>query len=114
MLRDSMKQEINVIVVKRNDRKNLSLRYDDPIDGKRREKTSGTTNMKAALRAAGEWQAELNANGAASPGLMRWEQFREEFSDNYLAHYSYSYARNVESPQFDVGSMGGWYPGSSR
>ena len=27
---------------------------------------------------------------------MRWVQFREEFSDNYLAHYSNSYARNVE------------------
>lgn len=94
-LRDNMNQEINVIVVKRKGL-NHYLRYNDPVDGKRREKTSGTTSMKAALRAAGEWQAELNANGAASPGLMRWEQFREEFSDNYLAHYSYSYARNVE------------------
>jgi hypothetical protein len=81
-LRDNMNQEINVIVVKRSDRKNLCLRDDDPIDGKRREKTSGTTSMKAALRAAGEWQAVRPADRGG--------------------------------PQFDVGSMGGWYPGSSR
>jgi|GEM_PF-4058861 len=56
--------------------------------------------MKAAQRAAGEWQAELNASGTASPGLMRWEQFREEFTQNYLAHHSESYAVNVDgSPE---------------
>lgn len=91
-----MADEINVIVVKRNDRKNLCLRYTDPVDGKKHEKNSGTTNMKAAQRAAGEWQAELNASGASSPGLMRWEQFREDFSENYLAHYSDGYITNVE------------------
>jgi len=90
-----MSDEINVIVVKRKGL-NLYLRYIDPIDGKRREKNSGTTNMKAAQRAAGEWQAELNASGTASPGLMRWEQFREDFSENYLSHYSQGYITNFE------------------
>lgn len=90
-----MSDEINVIVVKRKGL-NLYLRYIDPVDGKRREKNSGTTSMKAAQRAAGEWQAELNASGTASPGLMRWEQFREDFSENYLAHYSQGYITNVE------------------
>lgn len=87
--------DINVIVVKRKGL-NLYLRYIDPIDGKRREKNSGTTNMKAAQRAAGEWQAELNASGTASPEFLRWEQFREDFRENYLAHNSDSYATNVE------------------
>lgn len=90
-----MADEINVIVVKRKGL-NLYLRYIDPIDGKRREKNSGTTNMKAAQRAAGEWQAELNAGGASSPEFLRWEQFREDFRENYLRHYSDSYANNVE------------------
>ena len=53
-----MPDEIIVNVVKRKGQ-NLFLRYTDPVDGKRREKNSGTTNMKAAQRAAGEWQAEL-------------------------------------------------------
>lgn len=90
-----MADEINVIVVKRKGL-NLYLRYIDPIDGKRREKNSGTTSMKAAQRAAGEWQAELNTSGASSPGFLRWEQFREDFRENYLRHYSDSYANNVE------------------
>jgi integrase len=91
-----MADEINVIVVKRKDRKFLCLRYTDPIDGKKHEKNSGTTSMKAAQRAAGEWQAELNSTGLATSGLVRWEQFREDFRENYLAHYSDSYATNVE------------------
>ena len=90
-----MVDEINVIVVKRKGL-NLYLRYIDPVDGKRREKNSGTKNMKAAQRAAGEWQAELRAAGTSSPAFLRWEQFREDFRENYLAHYSDSYATNVE------------------
>ena len=90
-----MSDEINVIVVKRKGL-NLYLRYIDPVDGKRREKNSGTASMKAAQRAAGEWQAELNAGSTSSPEFLRWEQFREDFRSNYLAHYSDSYAVNVE------------------
>ena len=90
-----MADEINVIVVKRKGL-NLYLRYIDPVDGKRREKNSGTTSMRAAQRAAGEWQAELNAGGASSPEFLRWEQFREDFRENYLKHYSDSYATNVD------------------
>lgn len=90
-----MSDEINVIVVKRKGL-NLYLRYIDPVDGKRREKNSGTTSMRAAQRAAGEWQAELNAGGASSPEFLRWEQFREDFRENYLKHYSDSYATNVD------------------
>jgi integrase len=52
--------------------------------------------MRAAQRAAGEWQAELNAGGASSPEFLRWEQFREDFRENYLKHYSDSYATNVD------------------
>lgn len=55
-----MSDEINVIVVKRKGR-NLFLRYTDPVDGKRREKNSGTTDMKTAQRVAVEWQTELRA-----------------------------------------------------
>ena len=66
------------------------------MDSKRHEKNSGTVSMKAAQRAAGEWQAELNTSGVASRGLMSWEQFREEFSDGYLSHYSATYVNNVE------------------
>ncbi len=90
-----MSDDINVIVVDRG-RRFLYLRYTDPIDGKIHEKSARTQSMKAAQRAAGEWLAELNSTGLASSGLVRWEQFREDFRENYLAHYSDSYATNVE------------------
>ena len=73
-----MSDEINVIVVKRKDRKNLCLRYTDPVDGKKREKNSGTTNMKAAQRAAGEWQAELRA-GKGTSSTTKWSVFTEAY-----------------------------------
>ncbi len=91
-----MADEINVIVVKRKNR-NLYLRFTDPIDGKRHEKDSGTTSMKAAQRAAGEWQAELNASGIAAVKSVRWADFREDFAEHYLAHESDSYAAGVEA-----------------
>ena len=72
-----MSDEINVIVVKRKGL-NLYLRYIDPIDGKRREKNSGTTNMKAAERAAGAWQAELRA-GTATKITTKWAVFTEAY-----------------------------------
>lgn len=72
-----MTDEINVIVVKRKGL-NLYLRYIDPVDGRRREKNSGTTNMKAAQRAAGEWQAQLRAGGTSKLNT-RWSAFTEAY-----------------------------------
>ena len=72
-----MPDEIIVNVVKRKGQ-NLFLRYTDPVDGKRREKNSGTTNMKAAQRAAGEWQAELRA-GTATQIKTKWSVFTEAY-----------------------------------
>lgn len=90
-----MSDEIKIFVVDRG-RRFLYLRYADPVDGKIHEKSARTKNMNAALRAAGEWLAELNASGPSSTGAMRWDKFRDQFSDDYLAHYSDSYATNVE------------------
>lgn len=73
-----MMDEISVIVVKRKDRKNLCLRYTDPVDGKKHEKNSGTTSMKVAQRAAGEWQAELRA-GTATKITTKWSVFTEAY-----------------------------------
>lgn len=66
--------EINVRVVRRKSETNLYLRFVDPVDGKRREKNSGTTSMKAALRAAGEWQSELRA-GLGVKITAKWDIF---------------------------------------
>jgi len=84
-----------VIVVDRG-RKYLYLRYVDPVDGRIHEKSAKTASKVAALKAAGQWKAELERDGVAGSELVRWEQFREDFRTNYLAHYSESYAVNFE------------------
>jgi len=73
-----MSDEINVRVVRRKSEKNLYLRYIDPVDGRRREKNSGTTSDKAAQRAAGEWQAELRA-GRGVKITAKWSVFTEAY-----------------------------------
>lgn len=78
--------EINVIVVKRKDRKNLCLRYTDPVTGKRHEKNSGTTSQKKAQRAAGEWQAELQSGQDGRGKLVSWSEFRQRYDDDQVAH----------------------------
>lgn len=90
-----MTDDFTVMVVDRG-RKYLYLRFVDPIDGKVHEKSAKTSNKSAALREAGKWKAELEAGGVSAVGSVRWEQFREDFKQNYLAHYSDSYANNVE------------------
>ena len=88
--------DITVHVVKRKGL-NLYLRYTDPVDGRRHEKNSGTRSMKCAQRAAGVWQAELNADGFVTERITEWEEFREDFFDNYVAERSRSYSRTISS-----------------
>lgn len=90
-----MSDDVTVYVIDRG-RKYLYLRYIDPIDGKIHEKSARTSSMKAAERAAGEWQSELRAGGIAGRKTLKWSIFRNDFTQNYLSHYSDSYARNVE------------------
>jgi len=72
-----MADDINVIVVKRKGR-NLYLRYTDPVDGRRHEQDSGTTSMKDAQKAAGDWQAKLRA-GIGGKVTAKWAVFTEAY-----------------------------------
>ena len=65
--------EIKVTVVKLPDRDNLMLRYIDPMTGKQKHKSAGTTNRKEAAKAAGKWEAELREalSGTAQDDLGR-------------------------------------------
>jgi len=79
--------EINVIVVDRG-RKNLYLRYTDPVTGQKVEKSSGTPKKKEAVKKAGEWQTEL-ANGIVGKSTrLRWNAFREAYEDHVAATLS--------------------------
>ena len=53
--------EIKVSVVKYRDRKNLMMRYKDPISGVLYARTTKTTNKRDAERAAAKWEADAVA-----------------------------------------------------
>ena len=71
-------------VVNFPDRKNLMLRYIDPITHKQKYKSSGTTNRKEANKAAGKWEAELKEGRYAAPCHLSWAEFRRRYEDEAL------------------------------
>ncbi len=77
--------EIKVTVVKLPDRDNLMLRYIDPMTGKQKHKSAGTTNRKEAAKAAGKWEAELREGRYQAPLKMTWAAFRERYEDEVLS-----------------------------
>lgn len=79
-----MSDEITVIVIDRG-RKNLYLRYTDPVTGQDVEKSSRTSNKREATKRAGEWQAELRAGIATKKSNLRWDAFTEAYHDHVVA-----------------------------
>ena len=91
-----MNDQINVIVVNRG-RKYLYLRYADPVTGQKIEKSSGTSSKREATKRAGEWQSEVNAGGAVSIRVVRWNHFVEDFLESEIRPQSVNYCIAVES-----------------
>ena len=58
--------EIKVTVCRYPDRANLVLRYVDPLSGKQRTKSAGTSDEATAIGKAAVWQDELTT-GRISP-----------------------------------------------
>jgi integrase len=79
--------EINVIVVDRG-RKYLYLRYTDPVTGQKIEKSSGTAKKREAIKAAGEWQSELQSGVAGRESRLKWEAFTEAYQQHVEATLS--------------------------
>jgi integrase len=75
--------EIKVTVVNYG-RKNLLLRYIDPVTGKRKHKSAKATTMKEASKAAGKWEDELR-NGVVQASNVTWAAFRQRYEDEVLA-----------------------------
>jgi integrase len=80
-----MPDEIKVRVFKYPDRKNLVLRYDDPITGKPVTRSAGTADEGEAQRAAGVWEDELRGGRYVSPSKVTWTDFRKRYEAEHLA-----------------------------
>jgi integrase len=76
-----------VRVRKRPDRRFLQLAFTDPLTGLVKTKSAGTSNWKAAERAAAKWELEIShGQGTAT----NWEWFRVRFEDEYLTAKPYA------------------------
>jgi integrase len=65
-------------------RKNLMMRYRDPVTGKRIARSAETTNRKQAEKSAAKWEAELQEGRYKSPLRVTWIEFRHRYEDEVL------------------------------
>ena len=80
-----MSDEICVKVNSYGPGRPLSLVFFDPISGKKKAKSSGTTNWREAERLAGELEKELRTGRYSSPNKMTWADFRKRYEEEHLA-----------------------------
>ncbi|MEZ6049172.1 MAG: site-specific integrase [Planctomycetaceae bacterium] len=82
-----MPEEIKVHVVDYG-RKNLVLRYMDPMTEKFKTKSAETKNRKEAEKAAARWEAELRSGNYKVPSRISWEDFRERYENEHVTALS--------------------------
>lgn len=79
-----MNDQIKVKVNHYGPRRNLVLRWTDPVTGARRTKSAGTEDPKAAERMAGELEKELRSGRYAPPSKTTWEDFTLRYVEEVL------------------------------
>lgn len=77
--------EIKVKVTKHGRRKFLVMYYDDPVTGKREQRSTKKTSRRDAERVAAKWEAELQAGKYHRDSRITWDEFRERYEDEKLA-----------------------------
>ena len=90
-----MSQEIQVRIFKYPDRKNLVMRYDDPITGKPVTRTAGTDDEATAIGNAAVWQDELNTGRYAAPVKLTWEEFTTRYESEKVLSLSMGSQANI-------------------
>ncbi len=87
--------QIKVIVVKYPDRRYLMMRYIDPITGKRRARSTGTTVRREADRIAAKWEQQLQEGRYQPPQRISWADFREQYETEKLSSLAESTQRTA-------------------
>jgi len=80
-----MSDEIVVKVNSYGPGRPLGLVYFDPVSGRKKAKSSGTTDWREAERLAGELEKELRAGRYAPPSKVTWGQFVERYTQEKLS-----------------------------
>lgn len=72
------------VTVSNYGRKFLYMRYKDPLTGKNVAKSTGTANMKEAIKIAAKWEAELQEGRYKPASKVTWQEFRERYETEVL------------------------------
>jgi len=83
-----MSDEIRVKVNSYGPDRPLSLVYFDPVSGRKKAKSAGTTDWREAERLAGELEKELRAGRYAAPSKVTWADFRKRYEVEKLSAMS--------------------------
>ncbi len=78
-------KRVTVWVQEFKDRKSLVLQWIDPLSGRRKSKSAGTSNAKEAEQARADLEYELNHGKYQEGSNISWERFRESFETEHLA-----------------------------
>jgi len=62
----------------------LYMRYKDPSTGKVHTRSTKTANRKEALKAAGQWQAELQEGRYKPASKVTWAEFRQRYESEVV------------------------------
>ena len=76
--------ELSVKVTKHAGRKYLIMYYDDPITGKREQRSTKRTRRREAEREAAKWEADLRAGRYRRASNITWDEFRQRYEDEVL------------------------------
>jgi len=82
-----MSDEITVKVNSYGPGRPLGLVYFDPVSGRKKAKSSGTTDWREAERAAGQLEEELRAGRYAPPSKVTWGQCVERYTQEKLSAF---------------------------
>jgi len=85
-----MSDEIVVKVHSYGPGRSLALVYFDPVSGRKKAKSSGTTDWREAERLAGELEKELRAGRYVAPSKITWADFRKRYEQERLPTLSES------------------------
>jgi integrase len=77
--------EIKVYVIQEGDRKNLTMRFRDPVTGRHVKRSAGTRNQREAEKAAAKWEAELNEGRYQPASRLTWDAFRKRYEEEYAS-----------------------------
>ena len=78
-------RRITVWVQAFKDRRHLMLQWIDPDSGRRKSRSAGTDDDKAAEQARADLEYELNHGRYQEASRMKWERFRELFEEEFVA-----------------------------